>query len=171
MSGGKQIKGQDLFERQANSVNFNGPLIICDGLQTPENFGAILRTADATGCGEVLLLDSEIDLTHKRISKLSRSTNNHIKMSHITFQEFNQLISKLKKIIALEITDQSSSLFNSQISDCDAVIIGHESSGIRSEVLALCNSAVHLPMYGINGSMNLAQALTVFLYEWRRQQN
>lgn len=171
MSGGKQIKGQDLFEKQASSANFNGPLIICDGLQTPENFGAILRTADATGCAEVLLLDSEIDLTHKKITRLSRSTNKHIKTSHITFQEFGRLALKLEKIIALEITDESVSLFDSTLTDCDAVIIGHESNGIRSEVLTLCKNAVHLPMYGINGSMNLAQALTVFLYEWRRQQS
>jgi len=37
------------------------PDIICDGIQTPQNFGSILRVADALGCNNIILLDSELD--------------------------------------------------------------------------------------------------------------
>lgn len=170
MSSGTQIRGQDLFLRQQSNNNKNGPSIICDGIQTPENFGSILRVADATGCQNILLLDSELDLTNKKLSKLARSTDQHLNIQHLTLQQFIEQRPQFKQLCALEITTQSTSLFDSNISLCDGIVIGHESLGIRPSLLSYCDSAIHLPMYGINGSMNVSHALSVFLYEWRRQQ-
>lgn len=164
-----QIKGDNLFLRQQKQTQFNGPTIICDGLQTPENLGAMLRVADAAGSKGIILLDSEINLKNKKIAKIARSVDQHILIEHLSSQAFKALHNSFNKIIALEITQQSTALFNSDIINCDAVIIGHESTGIRNETLALCDEAVHLPMFGINGSMNISHALAIFLYEWRHQ--
>lgn len=170
MSSGTQIKGQSLFERQAENTNFNGPVIICDSLRTPENFGSVLRVADATGCQNIILLDSQLDLTNKKISRLARSCEKHLKIQFETFESYKATLKQFKRCIALEITSSSSSLFESNIKHCDAVVIGQENTGIREELLTTCHQAVHLPMFGINGSMNLSHALVVFLYEWHRQQ-
>ena len=78
---------------------------------------------------------------------------------------------RYQHIAALEITDQSRPLHNSDICQIDAVIIGHESTGIRQRVLDICEQAIHIQMYGINGSMNISHALAIFLFEWRRQLN
>jgi len=171
MNSDTQIKGDDLFFLQRKQSQFNGPVIICDGLRTPENLGSILRVADATGSRGVVLLDSNINLNHKKISRIARSANQNIPIKKITLQQLIEIRDQFKKIIALEITQQSKNLFESNILNCDAVVIGHESSGIRNETLELCDASIHLPMFGINGSMNISHALSVFLYEWRRQIN
>ncbi len=165
-----QIKGDELFQRQRNRTRFNAPTIICDGLQTPDNLGSILRVADAAGSNNIILLDSDLDLHSKKISKIARSANKNIAVNKISLQQFTEFQNPFKHIVALEITQQSTNIFNSNILSCDAIVLGHESSGIRKDTLALCNAAVHLPMFGINGSMNISHALTVFLYEWRRQE-
>jgi len=170
MSAGEQIKGQDLFLRQQSNKNINGPVIICDGIQTPENFGSILRVADATGSQNVWLLDSDLDLKSKKLSKLARSTNQHLTIEHLTLAHFIEKRTQLIHLCALEITTQSNNLFETNICNCDGIVVGHESLGIRAELLNHCDKAIHLPMYGINGSMNVSHALSVFLYEWRRQQ-
>lgn len=170
MSSGEQIRGRDLFLRQQSNSNNNGPTIICDGIQTPENFGSILRVADATGCQSIRLLDSELDLANKKLSKIARSTEQHLNIQHLTLEHFIEQRHRFKQLCALEITTQSTSLFDTNISRCDGIVIGHESSGIRASLLSYCEGAIHLPMYGINGSMNVSHALSVFLYEWRRQQ-
>jgi len=170
MSTGEQIRGQDLFLRQQSKHNRNGPVIVCDGIQTPENFGSILRVADATGCQNIWLLDSDLDLKNKKLSKLARSTNQHLDIKHLTLDSFIEKKKQFVTLCALEITTQSSNLFETNISSCDAIIVGHESLGIRAELLNSCDKAIHLPMYGTNGSMNVSHALSVFLYEWRRQQ-
>jgi len=170
MTHNRQLNGDELYKRQIDKRKLNAPVIICDGLKTPDNLGSILRVADAAGCKEIILLDSQIDINNRKITKLSRSTDKFIKLKSITFEEFKTYRNKFEKILALEITTTSSNLFDSDISICDAVIIGHESIGIREKVLALCDNSLHLPMYGLNGSMNISHALIVFLYEWRRQE-
>jgi tRNA G18 (ribose-2'-O)-methylase SpoU len=170
MSSGEQIRGLELFLRQQSNKNKNGPVVICDGIQTPENFGSILRVADATGCQNIWLLDSDLDLKSKKLSKLARSADQHLDIEHLTLESFIEKRPLFKQLCALEITTQSSNLFETDISSCDGIVVGHESLGIRAELLNYCDSAIHLPMYGTNGSMNVSHALSVCLYEWRRQQ-
>jgi len=170
MSVDKQVKGRDLYLRQQNNKNTNGPTIVCDGIQTPENFGSILRVADATGCNTIILLDSDLDLTSKKLSKLARSSDQHLNIQHLSLDNFLEKRPEYNHLYALEITEQSTSLFNTNITHCDGVVIGHESIGIRDQLLAVCDGTIHLPMFGTNGSMNVSHALIVFLYEWRRQQ-
>lgn len=170
MSNGRQIRGHDLFLRQQSIKKNNGPTIICDGIQTPENFGSILRVADATGSQNIWLLDSELDLTSKRLSRLARNSGQHLNIKQLTLQQFLQQRSLFNYLYALEITTCSTNLFEANLKKCDGIIIGHEATGIRDELLDCCDSAIHLPMFGINGSMNVSHALAVFLYEWRRQQ-
>lgn len=169
MNAGHQIKGQSLYQRQQSNKNTLGPVIICDGIQTPENLGAILRVADAAGSQRIILLDSNIDLKHKKLSKLARSTDKHLQIEHCSLEQFTNIRPGFGKVFALEITSLSENIFGTDISGCDAIIIGHESHGIRDEVLNLCDAAVHLPMFGTNGSMNISHALAIFLYERYRQ--
>jgi TrmH family RNA methyltransferase len=170
MSSGKQIRGHDLFLRQQSGKNTNGPTIICDGIQTPENFGSILRVADAAGSQHIWLLDSELDLTSKKLCRLARNSGQHLHINPLTLQQFLNQYRVFKHLCALEITTCSTSLFEAEINLCDGIIIGHEASGIREQLLHVCDNAIHLPMFGTNGSMNVSHALAVFLYEWRRQQ-
>lgn len=175
MSCGKQLRGNELFSRQQKQTEKfmrqkPAPDIICDGIQTPQNFGSILRVADALGCKNIILLDSELDLGHKKLSRLARSTEQHLNISQCSLQDFLTQHQHYHSLCALEITSESSDLFNSTIVDCDGIIIGHEAQGVRLALLDICPQAIHLPMYGINGSMNVSHALAVFLYEWRRQQ-
>lgn len=174
MSCGKQLRGNQLFLRQqAQAEKFaqqkTAPDIICDGIQTPQNFGSILRVADALGCNNIILLDSELDLKHKKLSRLARSCEQHLNIRQYSLQEFLIQHQDYHSLYALEITSESSELFSSNIIDCDGIIIGHEAQGVRQALLDICTRAIHLPMHGINGSMNVSHALAVFLYEWHRQ--
>ncbi|MCW8933193.1 MAG: TrmH family RNA methyltransferase [Gammaproteobacteria bacterium] len=171
MTNNIQLDGNELFKRQIDKREFNAPYIICDGLKSPDNLGALLRVADAAGSKKIILLDSQMNLNNKRISKLARNANKFIELDEMSLSEFKVYRARFKHLFALEITSSSSDVFDCDISPCDAILIGHESIGIREEVLALCDNTLHLPMYGFNGSMNISHALIVFLYEWRRQNN
>lgn len=169
MNSGKQIKGQALYKQQQLNKSFNGPTIICDGLQSPENLGSILRVADAAGSQKIILLDSGLDLKHKKLSKLARSTDRHLTVEHATLDEFISTRNHFSALYALEITDKSYDVFKSDITACDGIVLWHEAGGVRDELLSLCDMSIHLPMYGVNGSMNVSHALAVCLFEWRRQ--
>ncbi len=169
MAGGTQLKGKALLKRQQQSSTRTGPVVICDGIQTPENFGSILRVADAMGSHSIRLLDSDLDLQNKKLSRLARSANKHLDIQHQSLEHFLQQRQQYSQLYALEITSNSHDLSQARITGCDGIIVGHESQGICPALLDSCDMALHVPMYGINGSMNISHALAIFLYQWRCQ--
>ena len=52
-----------------------------------------------------------------------------------------------------------------------AVVFGHETEGISAETLHLVDAVVRIPMYGAGGSLNVATAVAVVLYEVVRRQS
>jgi 23S rRNA (guanosine2251-2'-O)-methyltransferase len=50
-----------------------------------------------------------------------------------------------------------------------ALILGSEGEGIQPLLLKEADFTVHIPMTGRLESLNVAQAATVFLYEWSRR--
>jgi tRNA G18 (ribose-2'-O)-methylase SpoU len=52
--------------------------------------------------------------------------------------------------------------------DC-CLVVGHEGSGVRPEVVAACDGVVAIPMGGAVDSLNVAAATAVLLYEAVRQ--
>jgi tRNA (guanosine-2'-O-)-methyltransferase len=47
--------------------------------------------------------------------------------------------------------------------------IGHEDHGLTSATLAACDAVAYLPLLGRVGSLNVATATSIALYELRRQ--
>jgi tRNA G18 (ribose-2'-O)-methylase SpoU len=68
------------------------------------------------------------------------------------------------RIVALEITDRSESLFGVAPELPLLLVVGAESTGVAPDLLALCDRSVHLPMYGHNTSMNVSVALGAAVY-------
>ena len=50
-----------------------------------------------------------------------------------------------------------------------ALVLGNEEKGISDLVLKTCDDTFKLPQLGDISSLNVAQASTVFMYEWVRQ--
>ena len=49
------------------------------------------------------------------------------------------------------------------------LVIGHEDRGLSKAALAECDSVVFLPQLGRIGSLNVATAASIAMYEARRQ--
>ena len=46
-----------------------------------------------------------------------------------------------------------------------AFIVGHETTGVSKEALALADQIVELPMYGVNISLNVMVSLAIVLFK------
>lgn len=171
----KQTSSQALYEAQKNKSldgsPVQGPDIILDGLRTPENIGSALRLADAAGSQRIVILgDKDFDISSsKKLSRIARKTENKLDISCINRKEFVKKITSFRPLIAIEISSHSKSLFEFQFPESCSFILGNERHGISRELMSLCDTSVHIPMYGINGSMNVSHALAICLFEWRRQ--
>jgi TrmH family RNA methyltransferase len=124
------------------------PVVALEGVRDPGNLGTILRTADSTGAGGVVLLGESCD----PFSELLRFKQ----------KRGATMIGASLKGAAL---DADRTLGARAI-----VLMGNEQSGLPAHMEDACDLLVKLPMRGRADSLNLAVATAVMLYDlWRRR--
>jgi tRNA G18 (ribose-2'-O)-methylase SpoU len=72
-------------------------------------------------------------------------------------------------LIGLEQTTHSESLYEFRFPRKTALIVGAEREGLESDVLALLDHVIEIPVYGQPASYNVATATTMAVYEYCRQ--
>jgi len=159
---------QHTHESTPFSAKKNAIVLLCDGLQSPANIGAIFRLCDAFGVTEVIF-NNPIDFSSNRLKRTARTTQTVVKYSIVenldaTLVKFQQ---KKYTTVALEISSTSIPL--SQISELQSqaivLVIGNERTGISEKILQTVQYITHINMFGVNSSMNVAQATAIALYE------
>lgn len=170
---GTQFDSQTLYERQKHFREAGnmpkGPAIVAAGLRVPENLGMALRLADAAGASRVVFVNAEEPL-QAHIRKTARNADTFVAWEICDAETFlHNHAASLQPLIAIELTTRSTNLFETELPQHCALVVGSERHGIPAEILRVCERAVYIPMYGVNGSMNVTHALAVAVFEWRRQ--
>jgi tRNA G18 (ribose-2'-O)-methylase SpoU len=146
--------------------------LVCEEVTNAPNIGSLFRTADAFGIEKLVLCGEHIPLGRK-MTKTSRATEKsvHFEIKDNTLETVTNLKKKGYQIIALEITNKSSSIYSYKFSRDRpiALIIGDENFGVSEAVLELSDRIIHIDMFGQNSSMNVVQATTIALYEITKQ--
>lgn len=144
-------------------------VIVAENIRTPENTGMIMRLADAFGIEKIFFVgEHAIDLT----TKVKRASRNTYKTMRYEFRkdgksEISELMKAGYQSIALEITQNSQSLynFNADVHEKLVLVVGSERQGISEELLQLCHHHYHIPMFGENSSINVVNALAIGLFK------
>jgi 23S rRNA (guanosine2251-2'-O)-methyltransferase len=145
-------------------------LLVLDGIQDPQNLGALARTADAAGVdGIVMARDRSTAVTPAAV-KASAGALEHVAVSTVP-----NLASALAQIGAAGIwrvgLDAGASMrydafdYTSPI----ALVVGAEGEGLRTLTRKRCDALVSLPMRGRVESLNAAVAGALLMYEAARQ--
>ena len=147
--------------------------IIVNDIINPVNVGSLFRLCDALGIEKIYLCGDTPAPPNTKINKTSRSTEKHVHYESSLNAE--ALVTKLKAsgslIISLEITSSSiaigSDTFVKAITRNKSIclILGSENSGINERLLSLSDITIHIPMYGINSSMNVVSAASIASFE------
>jgi tRNA (guanosine-2'-O-)-methyltransferase len=66
--------------------------------------------------------------------------------------------------VAVELTDTAVPYHQYTYPQKTCLIVGHEDHGVTKAVLAECDSAVFIPMYGKGLSLNVHVALSIVVY-------
>jgi len=144
--------------------------LILDGIQDPQNLGALIRTACACGVHGVISLKDRAAPITGAVFKASAGAIEHIKIARVTNMAI--AIEYLKERGAWIIGTSADS--ENSIYDLDgtldlALIIGSEGKGIRPLVKKKCDFLVHIPLRGRISSLNASAAGAIALYEILRQ--
>ena len=145
-------------------------LLALDGIQDPQNLGAILRSARVFGvCGIILPKDRACGLT-PAVSKVSEGALEYCSVAQVV--NLSRELRTLKKegfwLVGMHTmggeTPEAVDLGRDVI-----LILGGEDRGIRRVVMELCDYLVTIPMHGAVGSLNASNAISILLYEMMRQ--
>ena len=143
---------------------------LLDGLQDPHNFGAVIRSAHVLGVDALFVpTHGQVEVT----AQVARSSAGAV--NHISIAQADDVVALAKQLRSLGIRVIGTSQRASQpIGDCDltraaVIVIGNEGTGIRDELLAVCDELVTIPQFGAVESLNAAVSAGILFYEAQRQ--
>ncbi len=143
--------------------------IILDDVLDTYNIGSVFRLADAVAAKKVILCSGSETPPNHRIKKASINTTEIVEWEYFekTVDAIHSLRNDVKdiQIIAVELTDNSVPYDAFDYKLPVALVVGHETDGVSSDVLELCDATVELPMFGINISLNVMVSLAIVLYQ------
>jgi len=149
----------------------NGRLsLLLEGIASPWNLGALIRTAAAYRVDHIWIAASQITPETTNVGKVALGTDRYVPWTSVgTVEEAVKGIRAAgERLVGLELADHATPMHESTL-DNVCLAIGHEDRGLSKGLLAECDAVVFLPQMGKIGSLNLATATSIALYEVRRQ--
>lgn len=158
-------------------------ILIAHNLRSIHNVGSLLRTAEGLGIQKVILsgytphpahandrrLPHEAAKITKQINKTALGAEDLVKWEH--YPDIFPVLKHLKKqgyaLAAVEQTEDSRELPKYHPPTKLALIVGREVEGLEHDILAACDLALEIPMFGKKESFNVVQAAAMALYHCR----
>ncbi len=155
----------------AEEQNEDALLVALDGIEDPQNLGAIIRAAhQAGGHGILLGTRSSAPLTPAAV-KASAGASEHMRVARVPSLP-NALLDIQRKqrawILGTD-PDEGEAHWSSKLTGPLVLVIGGEERGLSKLVRDRCDGFVKIPMKGKVESLNAATAAAVILFERMRQ--
>ncbi len=147
-------KPQNQIEPPKNSC------LLLDGVSDPANVGAILRTAVASGYGEVYLTSDSADAYSPKAVRASMSGVFRAKIMRGSLSELLSVISL--PIVVADMNGQN--VFSAKIIEKFCLVIGNEGRGVSPELKKKANQIISIPMLGGMESLNASVSAGILMY-------
>ena len=159
---------EDLFTPLA--PNTSRLLLALDGVEDPQNLGALLRVADGAGVDGVVLTERRSAPLSPVAVKASAGAAEHLRIARVVnlVRSLEELKRRNLWVIGL---DERGSCDYDQFDltgDC-VLVLGREGAGLHDLVRRTCDHLLRIPMAGGVSSLNVSTAGAVVLYEAFRQ--
>lgn len=143
-------------------------VLVVDGLRDPGNLGAILRSAEAAGVGQVLLSPGTVDVYNPKVIRGAMGAHFRLPIhADVSWSEVIEAVGRRPVWLA----DAHGEHVYHEVDwiPPSALIVGGEARGASTQARALATSRVAIPMQGGAESLNAAVAAGVILFEATRQ--
>jgi len=160
---------EDLLE-EALKKNEKPLIVILDGIEDPQNLGAILRSAECAGAHGVVIAKRRAAQVTSSVSSASAGAVEYVKVARVV--NISETIEKLKKtgvwVVGIE-AGQEKNYTDVDLNLPTAIVIGSEGKGLSHLVKERCEVLASIPMKGKISSLNASVATAVVLFEAVRQ--
>ncbi|MBQ8025554.1 MAG: 23S rRNA (guanosine(2251)-2'-O)-methyltransferase RlmB [Oscillospiraceae bacterium] len=145
-------------------------VVICDEISDPHNLGAIIRTAEAAGAHGIIIPKRRSAGITPIVGKTSAGAVEYLPVARVP--NLTAVIRQLKEEglwIFGTAADGDVELWQTDMRQPTAVVIGSEGDGMGRLVAENCDFKVSIPMFGKVSSLNASVSAAILIYEAVRQ--
>jgi len=145
--------------------------LVLDGVQNPFNVGAILRTAAAYRVDDLWLAGHTAHPADAKVRKTALGSDRFVPW-HLVERGVDAVAAAHGsgyRVVAVELADAARPLHEIDLGGEICLVLGHEDRGVGSDVMAASDAVGYLPQLGRIGSLNVATAAALAIYEVRRR--
>lgn len=144
-------------------------VLILDHIEDPQNYGAIMRSADAFGADLVIAPKRRAAPLSEAAARASAGAAAHVPVASVV-----NLADALRRLAEagfwlyaadMDGTPLPSLAFPSRT----GIVMGNEGAGVSRLLGEICDETVSIPMWGHVDSLNVSASAAVLMYEFRRQ--
>jgi len=146
-------------------------VLLLDGITDPRNLGAILRSAEASGVGAVVLPGRRAAPLTPVAVKASAGAVAHLTLCKVSSIAGAILRLQEKRYQVLGLDPSGTPIFDVDLARSDriALVVGREGDGLHRLVRERCDQLVGIPMAGKVESLNVSVAAGIVLFECLRR--
>ena len=147
-------------------------MLVLDGIQDPQNLGAIARTAEACGADGIVLARRRAASVTPAAAKASAGATEHVPLA--TVVNIAQALDVIAEAGIWRVGLDAAARMRYDEFDyrqAVALVVGAEGEGVRPLTRRHCDTTVALPMMGRVESLNAGASAAVLLYEVLRQRD
>jgi len=140
-------------------------ILILDSLQDPQNFGTLIRTAEAVGVhGIIIPLARSVEVTPSAVNASSGASEHMLIAKSNLSQAMDALRDADVWLVGLDQAGAEVEAGSRHLKGALGLVVGSEGEGIHELTRKKCDIVLKLPMKGKIESLNAAVAGSVALY-------
>jgi 23S rRNA (guanosine2251-2'-O)-methyltransferase len=163
--------GEFPYDALDDLIEAAGTVLVLDHLQDPQNFGTLLRAAEAAGVAGVVIPQDRAVAVTPAVVNASAGAVEHLHVARVP--NLPRALDLLKEggrwVVGLDRRDDAVDLYAADLPTPVALVVGGEGSGISPNVARRCDLFVALPMRGRVASLNAATAGAIALFDLVRR--
>lgn len=169
----KQLGPTDLkrLHREWNQRSSGRISLLLEAVQSPYNVGGIVRAAASYRVEHLYLCGQTASPGSPKSTKVSLGTERYLSWS--VFARGADAADAAREdgyaVVGLELAEAAVPLHRLNAGRDVCLALGNEDHGLSPATIAACDAVAFLPLTGRVGSLNVATAAAVAVYELRRQ--
>ena len=145
-------------------------LLLLDGVEDPQNLGALIRTADGAGVHGVVMTERRSAPLSAVAVKASAGAAEHVPLARVV--NMTRTLEQVKEtgIWTIGLDERGAQSYEEfDYTQPCALVLGREGAGLHDLVRRTCDHLLRIPMAGAVASLNVSVAGAVVLFEAARQ--
>ena len=138
--------------------------VALQAVRDPGNLGTIVRTADAAGCGGVMLVGDCCDPYSVEAVRATMGSIFAVPLYRSTVEEFIAWRASWPGSVVGTLLSATTDHRSTTYANPTLILMGNEQQGLPPELAAVCDVNVKIPMRGRADSLNLSVATGIMIY-------